>query len=620
MKRLLYILGLGLLFCATFAVSAKQTGKVSDEDRRKAAYVYMDALSANMDENYNLYAQLIDRAYTLDPEDPDIRMDMGEWMLLCANPNDTAALDSAFNLLFSGYYPNRDNYFEGTRMLNLSSKYRRWDDNLRVAEIMAERFPNRNEVQLALGQIYLLKASLGDTAYTPRALDVFTRLEERVGKSYDLSELKIRSYAVTNDTTAIVNELIGLNASSPDDPLTTLAIGQFYKSIGKPDSAIAYFNHACELDSTFGPAIMLRARFLEEQGDSTAFEREVMRAIKSPDIEFESKANFIVSYIRNYLNGSTREERIDDMFQTLIDVNSGEPDVYRLYGEYLAHLGKFDQAAEQMEYVVSLTPLDKANWLYLAQLNIEQKDYLKAAGALERASKYFPDDAMMVRVEAVYLSLADETKKAITVLENFPDSTITDHELRSDMLATLGDLYYSDGRKADAFGIYERSLKINPYNYSALNNVAYFYAENDTLLDLAEDYARRVVRHNPDNMTFIDTYAWVLYKKGDYEAAREQINMALAMYDANKLMNSIDNDLAIDMPAEEDKIETIDKIIDEDDRYTPSAEVYDHAGDINFRCGDIDLAVQLWEKALGLNPDNADLIKNKIKHRKIIDP
>ena len=48
--------------------------------------------------------------------------------------------------------------------------------------------------------------------------------------------------------------------------------------------------------------------------------------------------------------------------------------------------------------------------------------------------------------------------------------------------------------------------------------------------------------------------------------------------------------------------------------YQPSAEIYDHAGDIYFMLGLTDDAVRYWKLALGLDPGNA-LISKKIKQK-----
>lgn len=47
-----------------------------------------------------------------------------------------------------------------------------------------------------------------------------------------------------------------------------------------------------------------------------------------------------------------------------------------------------------------------------------------------------------------------------------------------------------------------------------------------------------------------------------------------------------------------------------------SAEYWDHLGDIQFRCGQTDKAVESWKKALKLDKDNKT-IADKIKHRRL---
>ena len=46
----------------------------------------------------------------------------------------------------------------------------------------------------------------------------------------------------------------------------------------------------------------------------------------------------------------------------------------------------------------------------------------------------------------------------------------------------------------------------------------------------------------------------------------------------------------------------------------PSAELYHHAGDIYFMSGDPDTAVDYWNKAIELEPDN-ELLQRKVRHK-----
>ena len=63
----------------------------------------------------------------------------------------------------------------------------------------------------------------------------------------------------------------------------------------------------------------------------------------------------------------------------------------------------------------------------------------------------------------------------------------------------------------------------------ALNNAAYFMAEEDRTLGRAELYASIAVAAEPENSTFLDTYAWVMFKKRDYQRAKELIDQALSI-------------------------------------------------------------------------------------------
>lgn len=594
-------------------------------DRRKASYLYMQALDAFMEQRYNLYGELLTRAYELDDQDPELITRYGEWLLL-TNSNDSASVERGFSMMLDGYNRQPADYFEGLQLLNLTSNYRRWGDNLTVSEKLHQQFPDRNEVSLQLGRSYLMHAMLGDTSYIAPAIDVFTGLEDKLGKSAPLSELKIRAYAINLDTAAIVRELGELSASSPADPYTALSVGQIYNSISKPDSALVYFNRACELDSTNGNAIMLRAQLYQQQGDSLTFDREAFRAIKSQDLELETKLKLIVNYVNMLYSDSTQYQRIDNLFETMLDVNPGEPDVHRLYAEYLAQIGKEDRAADQMSYVVSLEGTERNNWLFLAQLYANLKEYKKAAETMDEASKFFPDEFVFTRPRAAFHSLSGDTLTAVRILEAFPDSLITDANDLSEYQSMLGDYYYMLKERDKAFTAYDNALKSNPFNYMAMNNVAYYYAETDTLLDKAESYAARVVRHEPDNTTYLDTYAWVLYKKGDYANAKTQIDRTLELIDFNVAMDSVDaafEDVQADSESTEKPEETADEVVEEvvEESTEPvgSADIFDHAGDIYFKCGNTVQAVEFWKKALELEPDDPARIEAKIKHRKIID-
>ena len=111
-----------------------------------------------------------------------------------------------------------------------------------------------------------------------------------------------------------------------------------------------------------------------------------------------------------------------------------------------------------------------------------------------------------------------------------------------------------------------------------MNNCAYFMAESGMDLDRAAELSRQSLNIAPDNESSLDTYAWIMFKKSDYKEAKSFIDKALELTES------------------------------------PSAELYQHAGDIYFMNGDPDKALEYWEMAAELDPDDA-LLQKKIKHK-----
>ena len=64
-----------------------------------------------------------------------------------------------------------------------------------------------------------------------------------------------------------------------------------------------------------------------------------------------------------------------------------------------------------------------------------------------------------------------------------------------------------------------RLLTLSPDDPLLLNNYAYFLAEGGSDLKKALRMAEKVMELDGDNPTYIDTYAWVLYKLGKYREA-----------------------------------------------------------------------------------------------------
>ena len=71
------------------------------------------------------------------------------------------------------------------------------------------------------------------------------------------------------------------------------------------------------------------------------------------------------------------------------------------------------------------------------------------------------------------------------------------------------------------------SLKINPSNPTVLNNYSYYLSLRGVDLEKAKEMSFNSNLLEPNNGTFQDTYAWILYKLQQYDEALSWILKAV---------------------------------------------------------------------------------------------
>src|SRR5699024_12548490 len=113
-----------------------------------------------------------------------------------------------------------------------------------------------------------------------------------------------------------------------------------------------------------------------------------------------------------------------------------------------------------------------------------------------------------------YDSSRSYLEKALDYSEQSPDY------LRSSIYSSLGDLYHAINLDDVSDVAYEEAIELDSMNTMALNNYAYYLSLREVNLDKAERFSRTSNEIDPNNSTFQDTYAWILYKQGERSEER----------------------------------------------------------------------------------------------------
>ncbi|MEO1099945.1 MAG: tetratricopeptide repeat protein, partial [Bacteroidota bacterium] len=310
--------------------------------------------------------------------------------------------------------------------------------------------------------------------------------------------------------------------------------------------------------------------------------KELEIAFGNSELSYEGKIQILAEYI-SYLSQSQLEKQGVSLSKKIIELHNEEAGAYAMYGDILQALGRSEEARQQ--YIKGLN-YDQSNftvWQNVIQLTFDANKIDSVIYFSEQALELFPNQSAFFYYNGVANLQKRNYEEAIVNLEQGKRLSSANLGLVSAFNGMLGDAYNGTKEYEKSDLAYEAALDFDPDNDGILNNYSYYLALRKEKLEKAEKMAERVVKNNPENATYIDTYAWVLFMTGKYKEAKKVMQRAF------------------------------DK-----DPDNVSAIHYEHFGDILFKLGDVDAAVKNWKIAKGMNP-NAELIDQKIAHRKLND-
>ena len=225
-------------------------------------------------------------------------------------------------------------------------------------------------------------------------------------------------------------------------------------------------------------------------------------------------------------DGGQVDAAIDFVRNRLIRTVNREP-----YQDWLvAQLSTHERHGDAIQLAETL--LDNA--LQFAREMADRRD--GPAEAREEDLSYYPNaradmDKLHQRIEGLRLRLvnaliaAKDYRRAVDLLSQWLDQA-NDPALRYRYLRFIALCYQAEGHEDKAATSMERALLLQPTDIGLSNDLAYTWIDRGLRLKDAEPLIRHAVGNAPEQGAYLDTYAWLLYKKGDFAGAERWLRRA----------------------------------------------------------------------------------------------
>ena len=559
-----------LLFLSSGSLFAQDSSLwvIDADNQRKFDYYFYDALNAKAQGNYAEALNLFQHCHALDSTNASVLSEMSGFYNVLQEKN------KAIYYLRKAVKIDPDNYYYNMMLASLSSELDQKDEAIDIYNKMLKAHPDKIDIFMSLAEAYNNKGEL------EKAIGVLDELEQNVGVREAITLNKFRLYSMLNQKDKAFEEIETIIKKTPDNLGYILLLGDLYMQDGQLDKSLEQFKKVEAIDPDYPALVLSMVNYYEKTGKPELALEEINRALVSPMLEIDVKLQLLTRYITMLQSNETDTKIANPLFTTLFDQHPNNAQLNLLYGSVLMLQENETEAMKQFEIYAKAEPTNPAGWEQM--LRIALPDSLdKVVDITQEALKHIPNAYQFYFYLGGAKYQQEKYAEALVVFEEGLE-VIGDENppVKSDFFAQVGDLNYHLGNKEVAYENYEKALKLNPQNLGVLNNYSYFLSLDDESLDKAERMSGITVKAEPTNATFLDTYGWVLFRQGAYTMSR--------IYIENAVKYSEDN---------------------------PSAEVLEHYGDILFKTGEEEKALEQWRKAKELGSDSKTLDK-KIKTKK----
>lgn len=413
-----------------------------------------------------------------------------------------------------------------------------------------------------------------------KAIKTLDRLESVTGPDMELTEKKKMIWLNLDKLDKAVEEVEKLIKSDPVQTDYIKMLIDLYVANGQDDKVLPLYEKILKIDSTDGRSQLVVADYCLKNNQRQKGMELAEKAFRNENLDIDIKITFLMY---NFLlqKDSSNISSVLHFSDLLTEVHPDNPRSYAFRGDVMNELNRKSEALKNyrqaLVYEKSLVNL----WKKVILIEFDQRNYLECAETAKQALDYFPNDPEIYFYLGVVYNQLKEFESAVKTLENGLNWVLNNDLLKGQYYSNLAEAYNSLGQYEKSDFNFEKALKIDPADATALNNYAYYLSLRRAKLDSALVMSKKSLDMEPQNSAFLDTYGWILYLQGNYDEAAKYIIKALFIKP---------ND----------------------------ADILEHYGDILYKQGKTTEALENWNKAAA-NGGKSDMLLKKIRDKKLYE-
>ena len=413
-----------------------------------------------------------------------------------------------------------------------------------------------------LDMVFRLAQLYQETNKYQEALTYYNELEDRVGVNERISQRKKMIYAKIGEKEKAYREIRKLIEKHPDESKYYGMLAELYATFNEYEKAEKMYDRLFEMDSNNKLGQISLVRYYNNKGEvDKALETYKNQVVPNQSVDFRDKMLIFMNFLQETENLAQYADQLRHSLDSLGSYYSDKSEIDALYADLYLKTNEFQKASGHLE---TLATGPESKYIYWDQL-LSIYSYL---GKFENMFQYgqkalqeFDKQPRIYLLSGIGALQTNRPDSALSLLEKGIQYVEDDKAMRVQFYIQLGEAYHRTENYKQSDHYFKNVLELDPNNKIVLNNYSYYLSQREEKLKKALGYSHRVIKDEPNNPVYLDTYAWVLYKMGKLSEAKKYIEKAIK--------NGGNED----------------------------ADILEHYGDILYKTGDEDKAIQMWKEA-----------------------
>ena len=548
----------------------KPVEEIAEQKQMEFEYLFLEALKQKMFGNMQKSIQLLSSCLEIDPNSSAAMYELAN--IHAANNDFT----SASLLLEKAISINSENKWYKQLLAQIYQQQRKFSEAADIYTQLLKDDPDNLEL------LYTKAILLANAQKFDEAIATYNLMEKKEGINEQISVAKQQLYVTSGNIDGAFDEIEKLIEFNSDEPKYYGLLADLYLSTGDSIKALENYNKILVMDPQNGFVHFSLANYYISIDETDKSYEEVKKGFASDNVDIKNKLQMYMMLTSNREKTKITDEKEEELIQLLLKKYPNEFLVYTVYAEGLLKKQKLPEARIALLKALEIQPNDYMMWERVLFIDNDLQDWDGLYEHSKETIELFPNQPQGYLLSAVATIQLEKFEETITIAEEGMDIIIDNPPLEGQFLMLKGEAVYKLNRKQEAFKLFDKAIKLDSENYIAMNNYAYYLSLDGGDLNKAERMSGKVVERFPNNATYLDTHAWVLFKKGEYKLAK--------FYMETAIKNGGDE----------------------------NATLLEHYGDILFMSEKLDEAKEYWEKAKE-NGGNSEVLLRKIREQKYFE-